>query len=240
MQCDFLSGILCFILASALRVRFALRKDHIFSNLAMWLVIYRATILLTYSNAYMMVDGGFTEMLRRRATTQLLLLGHKIRAGPGALLSVFALLYASYALVRIVSARIAQVTPAACPQALTPPPPHPHYAAADGSAGRGAREPRPQRYAHKRIRPARTHRTHTARAHTHTTHTLTRSRTHIYAHTHMHTRARPHAHTHAHHTSRTHRHTTHMPHTSRTLAWIPSLHPAPYEGDSGSLPRSSF
>lgn len=202
MQCDFLSGILCFILASALRVRFALRKDHIFSNLAMWLVIYRATILLTYSNAYMMVDGGFTEMLRRRATTQLLLLGHKIRAGPGALLSVFALLYASYALVRIVSARIAQVTPAACPQALTPPPPQPHYAAADGSAGTGAREPRPQRSAHKRIRPARTHRTTPrARAYTHTTHTHTRSRTHT---TCAHTRTPHFPHTQTYHTHAPH------------------------------------
>lgn len=67
VRCDFLSGILAFILASALRVRFALRKAKRVSWVGMWLMFYCATSMLTYSNSYVisceMRDGLHAPLL---------------------------------------------------------------------------------------------------------------------------------------------------------------------------------
>ena len=110
VQCDFLSGILSFLLASALRFRFALRKSQLLSLTGMWLIIYRATILLTYSNIHMLAEaGGFTALLRRRATLQLELMQQRLLAGPGSLLSIFALAYGSVSLVRLLARSFLQV-----------------------------------------------------------------------------------------------------------------------------------
>jgi hypothetical protein len=109
VRCDFLMGILAFILASALRVRFALRKSKRVSWVGMWLIFYCATSILAYSNSYTISYGGFTGLLRRRVLLQARLLSGRILAGPASMLSVVALAYAVFVGFGIVAARMLEV-----------------------------------------------------------------------------------------------------------------------------------
>lgn len=70
VRCDFLFGILAFIVATALRVRFALRRSKQLSWAVMWMILFSAESLLTYSNSYVTSYGGFTALLIRRIYLQ--------------------------------------------------------------------------------------------------------------------------------------------------------------------------
>jgi hypothetical protein len=109
VRCDFLSGILAFILASALRVRLALRKSKRVSWVGMWLIFYCATSLLAYSNSNTISYGGLTGLLHRRVQLQSRLLSTRIMAGPASVLSVVALAYAVFVGLGIVAARMLEV-----------------------------------------------------------------------------------------------------------------------------------
>ena len=75
VRAGFTTGLLAFMTACGLRVRYALRKSRETSWCAMWFVLSATASLLTYNNAITLTYGGFMGLMRRWATlhTQLII-----------------------------------------------------------------------------------------------------------------------------------------------------------------------
>lgn len=98
VRLHFVTGLLSFTVAQALRVRYALRKYKELSLSGMCCLLCVATGMMTYTNANTITYGGYLGLLRRQLWLSLKFLTTRIRAGPlsavTAMLAVLSLTYA--------------------------------------------------------------------------------------------------------------------------------------------------
>lgn len=82
VRCHFLTGLLSFTVAQALRVRWVLRKYTMLSVSGMCCLLTAASGMLTYTNARTVTYGGFGALLRRNIFLSMKFLLSSIRRGP--------------------------------------------------------------------------------------------------------------------------------------------------------------
>mmetsp|Transcript_38570 Transcript_38570/g.115769 ORF Transcript_38570/g.115769 Transcript_38570/m.115769 type:complete len:251 (-) Transcript_38570:519-1271(-) len=82
VRCHFLTGLLSFTVAQALRVRWALRKYTLLSVSGMCCLLTAASGMLTYTNARTVTYGGFGALLRRNLILSMRFLVSNMRRGP--------------------------------------------------------------------------------------------------------------------------------------------------------------
>jgi len=78
----FVTGLLCFTVATALRVRYALRKYSNLSISGMCCLLTTATGMLTYTNANAITYGGYVNLVRRHFVLTSQFLMARARSGP--------------------------------------------------------------------------------------------------------------------------------------------------------------
>ena len=82
VRLHFVTGLLSFTVAQALRVRYALRKYKELSLSAMCCLLCVATGMLTYTNANTITYGGYLGLLRRQLFLSYKFLTNRISSGP--------------------------------------------------------------------------------------------------------------------------------------------------------------
>lgn len=87
VRLHFVSGLLCFTVAQALRVRYALRKYRELSLSGMCCLLCVASGMMTYTNANTITYGGYLGLLRRQLWLSFQFLRTRIHAGPLSLLT---------------------------------------------------------------------------------------------------------------------------------------------------------
>jgi hypothetical protein len=88
VRCHFLTGLLSFTIAQALRVRYALRKYTMLSISGMCCVLTAASGMLTYTNANTITYGGFSGLLRRNLVLSMRFLMTNMRRGPMSIITI--------------------------------------------------------------------------------------------------------------------------------------------------------
>eukprot|EP00970_Alexandrium_tamarense_P014065 scaffold3855_cov199-Alexandrium_tamarense.AAC.19 len=94
----FVTGLMSFTIAQALRVRYALRKYSDLSISGMCCLLTVASGMLTYTNANTITYGGYSNLLRRQFQLSYNFIKTRIRSGPmsfvTAILAFLSLVYA--------------------------------------------------------------------------------------------------------------------------------------------------
>ncbi|KAL7540096.1 hypothetical protein ACHAXR_009866 [Thalassiosira sp. AJA248-18] len=94
----FVTGLLSFTFATALRVRYALRKYRALSMSGMCCLLTAATAMLTYTNANTITYGGYMNLVKRQLQLSAIFLKTRVRSGPltvvTAILASLTLIYA--------------------------------------------------------------------------------------------------------------------------------------------------
>jgi len=104
VRLHFVTGLLSFTVAQALRVRYALRKYKELSLSGMCCLLCVATGMLTYTNANTITYGGYLGLLRRQIWLSFKFITTRIRAGPlSAVTAMLAVLSLTYAILGMIS-----------------------------------------------------------------------------------------------------------------------------------------
>lgn len=104
VRLHFVTGLLSFTVAQALRVRYALRKYKELSLSAMCCLLCVATGMLTYTNANTITYGGYLGLLKRQLFLSYEFLTTRIKAGPmSAVTAILAILSLTYAILGMFS-----------------------------------------------------------------------------------------------------------------------------------------
>ncbi|KAL3816098.1 hypothetical protein ACHAXA_004523 [Cyclostephanos tholiformis] len=104
----FVTGILCFTFATALRVRYALRKYSDLSMSGMCCLLAVTTGMLTYTNAKTITYGGYVNLLKRQLQLSGRFLLAHVRSGPlSVITAILACLTVIYAILGSVSPEFA-------------------------------------------------------------------------------------------------------------------------------------
>mmetsp|Transcript_17985 Transcript_17985/g.33518 ORF Transcript_17985/g.33518 Transcript_17985/m.33518 type:complete len:303 (+) Transcript_17985:354-1262(+) len=107
-RCYFMTGLLSFTVATALRLRYALRKYSDLSYSGMCCLLTVAAGMLTYSNANSVTYGGYVNLIKRQLGLHAEFLRTRIRRGPMSLITVFfTFLTLSFAIKGMVSTEFA-------------------------------------------------------------------------------------------------------------------------------------
>mmetsp|Transcript_36567 Transcript_36567/g.64087 ORF Transcript_36567/g.64087 Transcript_36567/m.64087 type:complete len:306 (-) Transcript_36567:94-1011(-) len=88
-RCHFVTGLLCFTVATALRVRYAMRKYSDLSMSAMCCLLTVATGMLTYTNANTITYGGYLNLVKRQLELSVNFLKARMRSGPLSIVTAF-------------------------------------------------------------------------------------------------------------------------------------------------------
>lgn len=100
----FVTGLLSFTVATALRVRYALRKYGDLSISGMCCLLTVATGMLTYTNANTITYGGYVNLMRRQLELSVKFLRARVSSGPlSVVTAIFACLTLVYAILGAVS-----------------------------------------------------------------------------------------------------------------------------------------
>lgn len=104
VRLHFVTGLLSFTVAQALRVRYALRKYRELSLSGMCCVLCLATGMLTYTNANTITYGGYLGLLRRQLFLSYKFLTTRITGGPlSAVTAILAVLTLTFAILGMFS-----------------------------------------------------------------------------------------------------------------------------------------
>mmetsp|Transcript_195 Transcript_195/g.376 ORF Transcript_195/g.376 Transcript_195/m.376 type:complete len:305 (+) Transcript_195:347-1261(+) len=107
-RCHFVTGLLSFTVATALRVRYALRKYSDLSISGMCCLLTVATAMLTYTNANTITYGGYLNLLKRQLELSFKFLKARVRSGPLSLVTAcLACLTLIYAVLGLTSPEFA-------------------------------------------------------------------------------------------------------------------------------------
>lgn len=104
----FVTGLLSFTIATALRVRYALRKYSDLSMSGMCCLLTAATGMLTYTNANTITYGGYVNLLKRQLELSAKFLMARVRSGPlSVVTAILACLTLIYAILGSISPQFA-------------------------------------------------------------------------------------------------------------------------------------
>mmetsp|Transcript_19205 Transcript_19205/g.38751 ORF Transcript_19205/g.38751 Transcript_19205/m.38751 type:complete len:227 (-) Transcript_19205:1257-1937(-) len=92
VRTHFLSGLLSYTVAQALRVRYALRKYRMLSISGMCCLLTAASGMLMYTNANTITYGGFPSLLRRNMALTLRFLLTNVSRGPMGVITIVCLM----------------------------------------------------------------------------------------------------------------------------------------------------
>ncbi|KAL7532664.1 hypothetical protein ACHAWF_004206 [Thalassiosira exigua] len=88
-RAHFMTGLLSFTIATALRVRYALRKYNDLSMSGMCCLLTVATGMLAYTNANSITYGGYTNLMKRQIELASKFLLANFRSGPFSIMTTF-------------------------------------------------------------------------------------------------------------------------------------------------------
>lgn len=88
VRSHFVTGLLSFTVAQALRVRYALRKYRRLSISGMCCLLTAASGMLTYTNANTITYGGFSSLLRRNFELSMRFLSVNLKRGPMSIVTI--------------------------------------------------------------------------------------------------------------------------------------------------------